>query len=190
MATPKKQPATKKPKTTEGSQSTRPTTGRGGTGNFPQIINPKAEDVQRIGSNLMYWYGLKRISTDEECEERLVHFFERCFTNGELPTVEKMALSLGYDRRTLNDWENKTKQATSRKADIIKKAKELLASFDAEMVTEGKINPITYIFRAKNYFGMKDTQDIVLTPNNPMGDMVDLSDIKARHALAESVPMD
>ena len=34
------------------------------------------------------------------------------------------------------------------------------------MVTEGKINPVVYIFRAKNYFGMKDQQDLVLTPNN------------------------
>ena len=37
------------------------------------------------------------------------------------------------------------------------------------MVTEGKINPVVYIFRAKNYFGMKDQQDLVLTPNNPLG---------------------
>jgi hypothetical protein len=63
---------------------------------------------------------------------------------------------------------------------LIKKAKELLASFDAKMVQEGKINPVTYIFRAKNYFGLKDQQEYVLTPNNPLGDHTDPSDIQKR----------
>ena len=51
---------------------------------------------------------------------------------------------------------------------LIKKAKEFLASFDAQLVQEGKVNPTTYIFRAKNYFGLKDQQEYVLTPNNPL----------------------
>ena len=50
---------------------------------------------------------------------------------------------------------------------MIKKAKEILASLDAELVSRGKIPQITYIFRAKNFFGMKDVQDYILTPNNP-----------------------
>jgi hypothetical protein len=55
-----------------------------------------------------------------------------------------------------------------------------LASFDAEMVTEGKINPVTYIFRAKNYFGLQDKQEYVLTPNNPLGDTKDPAEIQKR----------
>lgn len=38
------------------------------------------------------------------------------------------------------------------------------------MVTEGKINPVVYIFRAKNYFGMKDQQDVVVRPDSPFGE--------------------
>lgn len=33
------------------------------------------------------------------------------------------------------------------------------------MVNEGKLNPVTYIFRSKNYYGMRDQQEYVLTPN-------------------------
>ena len=36
---------------------------------------------------------------------------------------------------------------------------------DAELAQEGKIQPVVYMFRAKNYYGMKDQQDVVLTPN-------------------------
>ena len=50
------------------------------------------------------------------------------------------------------------------------------------MVTEGKINPVVYIFRAKNYFGMKDQQEVVLTPNQPLGDSPDQKKLEERIA--------
>ena len=50
------------------------------------------------------------------------------------------------------------------------------------MVTEGKINPVVYIFRAKNYFGMKDQQEVVLTPNQPLGDAPDQKQLEERIA--------
>ena len=50
---------------------------------------------------------------------------------------------------------------------MVKKAKEILAGIDAKLVSQGKIPQVTYIFRAKNFFGMRDQQEVVLTPNNP-----------------------
>lgn len=154
--------------------------GRGGTQNFPTTIEgTKKEDVQRIGKNLLKWYGLPPVKTDEEVDERLLMFFEECIKSGEIMTVEKMCLALGYSRKTVWEWETGHLHS-GRRADSIKKAKEFLASFDAEMVTEGKINPVTYIFRAKNYFGMKDQQEYVLTPNNPLGEEKDPEEIRKR----------
>lgn len=48
------------------------------------------------------------------------------------------------------------------------------------MVTEGKINPVVYIFRAKNYFGMKDQQDITITPQMPLGTDSDPAELQKR----------
>ena len=76
----------------------------------------------------------------------------------------------------------------ARAFDLIKKAKEFLASFDAQLVQEGKVNPTTYIFRAKNYFGLKDEVEYVLTPNNPLGEQKDPTEIKKR--LIEGVAED
>lgn len=55
-----------------------------------------------------------------------------------------------------------------------------MASFDAKLVQENKVNPTTYIFRAKNYFGLRDTQEYVLTPNNPLGAETDPEEIQRR----------
>lgn len=37
-----------------------------------------------------------------------------------------------------------------------------------DMMQNGKINPASGIFLAKNIFGYKDVADVVVTPNNPL----------------------
>lgn len=140
----------------------------------------KAEDIRRIGKNLLYWYNKPKAVTDEEIAERLQEYFVRTLENGEMLTVEAMALALGYPRQTIWKWETGAEGSTPTRRDLIKKAKEILASFDAQMVQEGKVNPVTYIFRAKNYFGLKDQQEYVLTPSNPLGDHTDPTEIQKR----------
>ena len=176
MATPKNNELTEK-----GEEVVKKKRGRGGTHNFPQIIeSPKADDVRRIGFTLLKWYNMKKAVTDEEIRERLYRYFVETLENGEIPTVEEMCLALGYDRKTIWRWENGQEGATPVRCHLIKKAKEFLASFDAKLVQENKVNPTTYIFRAKNYFGLKDQQEYVLTPNNPLGDTKDPAEIHQR----------
>lgn len=157
----------------------RPLRGRGGTDNFHnRITGAKSEDISRCIRNCMTFYGLPIVKSDEECRERLEWFFDTCGQTGQLPTVEKMVMSLGAVKSTVFNWENGDGCSQVR-MNLIKKAKEFIASFESEMVTEGKINPVVYIFRAKNYFGMKDQQDVVLKPENPLGETVDQARLEA-----------
>ena len=45
-----------------------------------------------------------------------------------------------------------------------------MRAFDAKLVQAGKLNPVTYIFRAKNYYGMTDKQEVEVTKTNQLGD--------------------
>lgn len=146
----------------------------------------KAEDIKRIGFNLLKWYNLPKAVTDDEIRERLQQYFVETLEVGEIPTVEAMCLALGYDRKTVWRWENGEEGSTPTRRHLIKKAKELLASFDAQFVQEGKVNPTTYIFRAKNYFGLKDEQEHILVPGSPLGETEDPREIRQR--AIESVP--
>lgn len=143
----------------------------------------KKEDVSRIIANCLKWYKLPKVKDENELEERIAQFFITCFETGEIPTVEKMCLATGYDRQTIWKWETgeRVSELGSRAGDIVKKGKNFLATFESEMVTEGKINPVVYIFRAKNFFGMKDVQDYVLTPNQPLGEDGDPSTIASKY---------
>jgi hypothetical protein len=134
------------------------------------------QDISRILKNSLYWFNREIVKSDKECADRLNEFFNRVAHTGEIPTVEKMCLALGTVRQTVHDWEHNCTQGRAR-SDMIKKAKEILAAMDAEMVSEGKIPQVTYIFRAKNFFGMQDQQEVVLTPNNKLGDEVNKEEI-------------
>lgn len=131
----------------------------------------KAEISTMLG-DVLQWYDRPIVKTDEECAERLNEYFETVQKTGAIPTVEKMCLALGTTRRTVWGWQNGDGCSVTR-SHMIKKAKEVLAAMDAELVSRGKIPQVTYIFRAKNFFDMKDQQDVIITPSNPLGDSAD-----------------
>ena len=164
----------------------RPKRGRGGTQNFHNsLAGAKSEDITRCIRNCLMFYDKPIVKSDEECRQRLYEFFDVCGETGQLPTVEKMVMALGAVKSTVWQWENGNGCSATR-TNLIKKAKEFIASFEAEMVTEGKINPVVYIFRAKNYFGMKDQQDVVVSPREPLGATMDLSQLES--TIVEETP--
>ena len=142
--------------------------GRGGKYNFPSTVEPEnPEDVREALGSVLYWMkrGMEsKPVTDDDIEDRVLEYITTCYETGQRMTVEKLALALDTTRTTLHDWET-GKTQSARRSDIIKKAKEAIASYDADMVAKGKMNPVPYIFRAKNYYGMTDQQEITLTPN-------------------------
>jgi len=74
--------------------------------------------------------------------------------------------ALGWDRRTIHDIEVGNTHKGDGMSDVIKNAKEFIATLEAELARDGEINSTVYIFRAKNYYGMTDKQEVVVTPNN------------------------
>lgn len=184
--------AAQKKNTPATTADNRPTTGRGGKFNFPnarmkmieQDDEKRAFMAKCIGNNLAFFnVGLNPVKNDEELCERLNFFFQECERTQQLPTVEKMANCVGYHRNTLFEWENGVKSGFSpHTAVIIKKAKQILAGIDAELAQEGKIQPVIYLFRSKNFYGMKDQQDVVLTPGASTIDTVDVATIEAKYA--------
>lgn len=127
------------------------------------------EEMKQYIGSVLYWRKRTPVKTDEECAERLDEFFQHIYETGELPTVEKMCLALGVDRRTVYSWEMGTRQGPARQQ-MIKQAKQILAALDAELVQHNKIPQVTYIFRAKNFYDMRDQTDVVVAPQNPLGD--------------------
>lgn len=119
-------------------------------------------------SNILYWQGAKLVKSDVEVGERLTLFFRRCAETGELPTVEKMSLALGTYSERVNRWEHGQgllPHMTESTTEMIRRAKHVIAAMDAELAMTGRANTNVYVFRAKNYYGMKDQVETVVTAN-------------------------
>lgn len=113
-------------------------------------------------------------ANDAEAFERISDMFEDCASNNSVPTVEKLALCLGTTIEMLRHWEYRGDKGQARSL-MIKRAKQIIASIDAEAVLNGKLNTICYLFRAKNFYGMSDNVTIEHKAATPLGDSQDQS---------------
>ena len=170
------------------------TKGRGGKNNFPssKMVVQTDEDkalVKKLLGEVLVEYRKPKVKSDEELAERLDGYFKRCAENGQIPTVEEMCLSTGYTYWTCYDWETgRNKGFSSETSHIIKKAKEMLKTFDAKLVISGKLNFLAYCFRAKNYYGLVDKTEYVVTPNVNNDSDYNKDDIMARYAIDSPTP--
>ena len=121
------------------------------------------------------------ISDVTQVEERIQWYFNHCATDDMKPTVNGLCNALGISRDTLCQWKNENTRASSH-SDTIKKAYKILEQMWENYMMNGKINPVAGIFLGKNMFGYQDKQDIVVTPNNPLGDSADPSTIAQKYA--------
>ena len=120
------------------------------------------------------------ISDEKQVEERLMWYFNTCAEDDIKPTVTGMCRSLGIHRKTLYRWgQGEVRESTH--SHLIKKAYDLLEEMWENWMLNGKINPVVGIFLGKNHFGYADKQDIVVTPNNPLGAMGSESEIQQRY---------
>jgi DNA-binding XRE family transcriptional regulator len=150
----------------------------------PAMINPinatpSELSIKMAKLKVIYDWDKINLDSDDEVEERISDYFNYCIAEALRPTVEGLAMALGIDRRTLWTWETGSYRAKldNTRLDIIKKAKDYIAFLMSDMVMDNKINAITWIFYAKNYFGMKDTQDLVITPNNALQPTMSMEEI-------------
>ena len=169
--------------------------GRGGINNFgnnkKELVKTEAQRIVASGllQETLRAYRQPKVNNDIELAERIDKYFDMCAKTGQIPTVEELCLSTGYAESTIWDWETGRRGGfSSDTAEIIKKAKDFLKTFDAKLVISGQLNFLTYCFRAKNYYGMIEKSEVVVTPNNPLGDTTNPEELaqKYKAALPES----
>lgn len=113
-----------------------------------------------------------KVESLEELIDRIDKYFLRCADKGIYPTQEEMYGYTGYSQWTIYQWLSGIKNPPfgEKTKEVLRNARDYLMIFDAKMVVDGKLDFLTYCFRAKNFYGMSDKQELVVTPNNPLGD--------------------
>lgn len=112
------------------------------------------------------------IKDAEQVKKRINEYFTICCGSDMKPSMAGLALAIGISRQTLWEWANDVVRK-GEFGDAIKKAVQMLDLQMVDYMQNGKINPVSGIFLMKNNFGYTDKTEVVVTPNNPLGDEVE-----------------
>lgn len=117
----------------------------------------------------------------EEMERRFAFYLEMC-AQWDMKVGNMAAYAaIGIDKDDAYEWSNRNLGNPARTA-FIKKVQKVCAMYREGLMEDGKVNPVTGIFWQKNYDGMKDQQEVVLTPNtSPLGEQKDAEALKQKY---------
>lgn len=96
----------------------------------------------------------------EQLQNDMSEYFSVCDKYGVMPTISNLALWLNVNPDTLYEHRNNPNSPFS---EIIKNTFNYLHSIMQDGTLAGEINPVTYIFLSKNYYGMRDDKNIQVT---------------------------
>lgn len=149
-------------------------------------LEKNQDDIRQVVRSNVRWFKQKQVKDDNELLLRIEYFFEDCANKGELPTFEKMCLVLGAPIYVVKSWQTSS-QTTQFRKDVLAKAVTFLAAVDAELVVNGTLPAIPYIFRAKNYYEMTDSQDVTFHASDPLGEAKDTKELQKKYIESTAV---
>lgn len=115
------------------------------------------EEVVSMVLNAMPLFERPHAVTDDDvCDSFNWYFREYLPQSGAFPTAEGLALSCGVNAATLCGWANGDYRSSDARCQIAQKGLAILSELDAQLVQNGKIPQVIYIFRSKNFYGMQD----------------------------------
>ena len=120
--------------------------------------------------------NVKRIESEEEMEDRIQQLFNLCSQMNEIPTYEAIAVACGLPIRTFYDMNKGEFEGYKQYSQIIKRAKQTISLIESNLARDGKIPSALWIFRAKNYQGMRDNIQIEAV-SNQSGDVPNQSGV-------------
>lgn len=129
----------------------------------------------------------------EEMERRFQHYLAKCAEWDMKIGNQAAYAAIGINKDLVYEWTVR-RQTNPRRTEFVKKVQQFCAMYREGLMEDGKVNPVTGIFWQKNYDGMKDQQEVVLTPNtSPLGDQTDAEALKQKYlentyGVTESLP--
>ena len=115
-----------------------------------------------------------------EMERRFMNYVQKC-SEWDMKVGNQAAyMAIGITKEQAWEWENVVKGNPAR-SDFVKKVRQFCGVFREGLMQDGKVNPVTGIFWQKNYDGMKDQTEMVLTPNNPLGEQKDMKALEQKY---------
>lgn len=117
----------------------------------------------------------------EEMERRFNRYLQICAERDMKVSNQGAYLAIGISKDNVYDWTVRHSTNPER-ADFVKKVQKICAYYRESLMANNKINPVVGIFWQKNYDGLRDQQEVVLTPNqSPLGEQKDAEQLRQKY---------
>lgn len=146
----------------------------------PQNVKkPEGKNRQNLLLALEAW-DLPRVDTKNPAaiEERIEMYLRHCAENDVAPSVSGCAAWMGVHNTLLLDY-YQGKRGTPAHQMVAAKFYNVVQNVWAMDMHEGNINPVSGIFMGKAFFGLKDTQEVVISNGNASQDRLSTDDLIA-----------
>jgi hypothetical protein len=116
----------------------------------------------------------------DEMQRRFDRYLRLCGEYDKKPGNMGAYLAIGINKDQAWDWANVDK-GDSKRALFIKNVQQKCAFIRESLMNDNKVQPATGIFWQKNYDGLRDQQEVVVTPNNPLGELKDAESLQRKY---------
>ena len=149
----------------------------------PTVVEkPAGANTRNLTLALEAW-NLPRVDTKNPAaiEERIEMYLRHCAEHDIAPSVSGCSAWLGVTRNLLQSY-YQGNIGTPQHQIVVTKFYNVLQNVWAMDMHEGNINPVSGIFMGKAFYGLKDTQDIVITNGNATQDRLSNAELIAEAA--------
>lgn len=176
---------------TPGAKDTKPRQ-KAAVGSKPSDKSPIIQDANpdlEVGYNTRRIMFMQAILPTEpldhndvaEMERRFMRYLDLCAQWDMKIGNQAAYAAIGINKDLVYEWTVR-RQTNPARTEFIKKVQQFCAMYREGLMEDGKVNPVTGIFWQKNYDGMKDQQEVVLTPNtSPLGEQKDAEALRQKY---------
>lgn len=120
-------------------------------------------------------------------QDRFDQYVKFCIDNDMKVTNINAYFALGISKSTAMSWARGGR--SPQHLEFITEVNMFCAAFREQLGSEGKINPVTLVWWQKNFDDMRDRQEVVVIPTNPLGADADLATIQKYQSALPSANM-
>lgn len=136
----------------------------------PREVDPQSNRAAIVFGKALYSLTMEELdlSDAEAVEQRFYDFLDLCDEHGLKPMVTGLAMAFGINRSQLTrigqgDESVLARKLTAKSRHAVKKAYDFMqVSWEINLQTE-RGNPVKWLFLGKNYYGMRDQTEQVIT---------------------------
>ena len=151
-------------------------------------ITATKEEISKITAHALEIALWDEIDSKDpkQLRDRTLKYLQYCIDNNIKPGNLGLYNAWGLTKGEVSNIQRR--EPSSPRTGVIKKSRQIMSQIREQLMSDGKINPVTGIFWQKNWDGLKDQQEVVIEPRKQIE--ADQTPEQVQRMLEQDIPID